>query len=1472
MSSIDSGCRSCAGPGEERDVGLSFRGGLAVVTAATMLVASAVAPQPATATPVRAPGRAPASVAAAGDLRAQVMTAWRSGGPEVQAAAERALLGTDADLAAFVDTEWEPRQATDERLAITRMISGGGPSVRQAGQQALASTDPDAIGDFVEVGWEQAEAVDQRIRVSQVMDAGGAQVKAAGQAALTAGTPQALNTFIESGWQRPYEVDQRVRIAQILTAGGPEVRRLAQRALQAGTIDAYARFTEVEWAIGAARDQETKAITDLAGAAAAAAEEATAQTVVAQEQALRAQAAAEASKKAAEFAKAAAQRAQSDAIEAAAAARQAADAAENAAKAAREAITAANAAIRAAQVAANAAARAASAATMTQRAASRAQQAAANAATDATKAGAARDAAVAARNAAQTAKKAADAAGKAGDVARQAQSAARSAGSAGAQAILAVQAADEAAALAQRTGVNTAQAVAAANRARANANRANRAAAASATFAGQAADAAHRSRDAALSAVAAATAAAAAADEAADHAGEAAQAAARSTAAANAATTAANQAVTAAQEAHQIYDQARAAEAERLAVALAEGRAAAAEATASLDRYKQKAAADTQEAAKRGAEVDALIATANNPATPRAEAVPAARKVALALTRAQGTWTSTAAYDAFAGSDDVVLAFVRDGIARSAAQDDRVMVASLAAEGSEAFAAAAETALAGTDAQVAAFLRDQTYPQRAQEDRTAVTRVLTAAQDAGNTVLAERAQQVLADGTAPVSRRFLTVEQFDLAAVGDRVRTTRLLEDDASGPEVRTAAQIALENTPAALRHFLDQGQYEARQADQEAAAHEAQILALLTQADTAATTATQQAQEAQAVAATARGSAAEAARYASQAQASAQAAATYAAQATASADRAQQSADKAAASAKTAAQAAATANAAANRAARSAAWAQDSYRRAGYWAEQAYESAVAARKSAIAAGKSAQEAIDAYNTAYDAAVRLAEDERRAENARQALICQAENIPGSEAYKNCKYHVTTSDSAKLGQAMVNAEMCHLLAAPGSVYHQNCMYDTFNPNFGLNRQMDFAQLYSQAMLSFAVGTAAALAVFLTAVACSELCGTVLAIMGGAEALMGVGGFVDLWLTSQLVNVAAGVTASTRALIEMKALSGLRIPAIFQRVTVSNQAGKALLGRYTLGLRRCLTGNSFTPDTPVLLAGGGTRPIGQIREGDRVLATDPLTGVSGPQTVTRTISGTGDKDLVEIAVDGGTVTATANHPFWVAGPDRWVTAGNLQTGQWLRTSAGTWVQITALDRDRAAATVHNLRVTGPHTFYVAAGGVPLLVHNESDCDVALGYRQSGLADWANQLGYRHYIKPEYNPGNKNAKDWVGPVMNDIATPTVRLHVRMDGFAAVTGDNTAMNRFLWMAFMGAKLRHEARGTEREMSWIAQAVWKKERSWDSIRFYQDNKQIYLGPEPDWVNLIADKVEVHGVTITRRDWLRFLDPLDPPL
>ncbi|MEU6110967.1 polymorphic toxin-type HINT domain-containing protein [Streptomyces albidoflavus] len=59
--------------------------------------------------------------------------------------------------------------------------------------------------------------------------------------------------------------------------------------------------------------------------------------------------------------------------------------------------------------------------------------------------------------------------------------------------------------------------------------------------------------------------------------------------------------------------------------------------------------------------------------------------------------------------------------------------------------------------------------------------------------------------------------------------------------------------------------------------------------------------------------------------------------------------------------------------------------------------------------------------------------------------------------------------------------------------------------------------------------------------------------------------------------------------------------------------------------------------------------------------------------------------------------------------WIDAADLNTGQYLQTSAGTRIQITAITQRTTQATVHNLTVAGTHTYYVVAGAAPVLVHN-------------------------------------------------------------------------------------------------------------------------------------------------------------------
>ncbi|MEE4540637.1 polymorphic toxin-type HINT domain-containing protein [Streptomyces sp. V4-01] len=145
-----------------------------------------------------------------------------------------------------------------------------------------------------------------------------------------------------------------------------------------------------------------------------------------------------------------------------------------------------------------------------------------------------------------------------------------------------------------------------------------------------------------------------------------------------------------------------------------------------------------------------------------------------------------------------------------------------------------------------------------------------------------------------------------------------------------------------------------------------------------------------------------------------------------------------------------------------------------------------------------------------------------------------------------------------------------------------------------------------------------------------------------------------------------------------------------------------------------GCSFAPSTPVLVADGKTKPIGQLQIGDRVESADPETGKHvGPQTVTATYANH-DHDHVDVTVrsaDGtpNTIHTTSKHPFWDATTRAWTPAGKLTPGHALqsddsRTAVVLTVKVTPGEANRFNLTVRNL-----HTYYVVAGGVPVLVHN-------------------------------------------------------------------------------------------------------------------------------------------------------------------
>jgi RHS repeat-associated protein len=148
------------------------------------------------------------------------------------------------------------------------------------------------------------------------------------------------------------------------------------------------------------------------------------------------------------------------------------------------------------------------------------------------------------------------------------------------------------------------------------------------------------------------------------------------------------------------------------------------------------------------------------------------------------------------------------------------------------------------------------------------------------------------------------------------------------------------------------------------------------------------------------------------------------------------------------------------------------------------------------------------------------------------------------------------------------------------------------------------------------------------------------------------------------------------------------------------------------------NSFVPGTLVLLADGSTKPIEDIELGDDVVTAHEDTGeLAGTHEVTATITGHGFKNLVTITTAGDTdhdgkadqVTATDRHPFWVPALRKWVDADQLQVGDWLLTDSGAWAQIVDVQHAARVQTVHNLTVSGAHTYYVVAGDTRVLNHN-------------------------------------------------------------------------------------------------------------------------------------------------------------------
>ena len=138
--------------------------------------------------------------------------------------------------------------------------------------------------------------------------------------------------------------------------------------------------------------------------------------------------------------------------------------------------------------------------------------------------------------------------------------------------------------------------------------------------------------------------------------------------------------------------------------------------------------------------------------------------------------------------------------------------------------------------------------------------------------------------------------------------------------------------------------------------------------------------------------------------------------------------------------------------------------------------------------------------------------------------------------------------------------------------------------------------------------------------------------------------------------------------------------------------------------------------VLLADGTSKAIEDVVVGDLVLAGDPESGETSARPVVDTYVHE-DVETYAVETSTGTVTSTAEHPFWVEGRG-WTPVRELQPGDKLVDADGVRVELVAVTPTGETATVHNLNVEGLHSYHVGAGDSWVLVHNNCSSDLGPG----------------------------------------------------------------------------------------------------------------------------------------------------------
>ena len=173
----------------------------------------------------------------------------------------------------------------------------------------------------------------------------------------------------------------------------------------------------------------------------------------------------------------------------------------------------------------------------------------------------------------------------------------------------------------------------------------------------------------------------------------------------------------------------------------------------------------------------------------------------------------------------------------------------------------------------------------------------------------------------------------------------------------------------------------------------------------------------------------------------------------------------------------------------------------------------------------------------------------------------------------------------------------------------------------------------------------------------------------------------------------------------------------------------------------SGGCFTAGTKVKTP-YGEKNIEDIEVGDEVCAYNPDTEEKDVKKVLQIFVHESDK-IAHVTIDGETIDATTNHPFYVVGYS-FIQAGELKAGDIILQLDGTTREVEAVSIEylEQPVKVYNFGVDDWHTYYVGKQGV--LVHNQCQATevpkTSYGKSSDNL-NWDNVIGKKGETRVEH-----------------------------------------------------------------------------------------------------------------------------------